>query len=76
MSDQEGAKLEIACEHHRLARLEKEAPRFHNLYVCEQCGAVVEVIIGRVVTTEYLRSLLKLIEGGETPQPPPVPKDA
>ena len=76
MPEQEGSKLEFACEHHRLARLEKEAPRFHQLFVCEQCGAVVEVIIGRVVTTDYLRDLLKLIEGNGTPAPPPVPKDA
>jgi hypothetical protein len=76
MSEREPEKLEFACEHARLSRLDEEPPKFHNLYVCDQCSAVVEVVIGRVLTTEYLRSLLRLIEGSDTPQPPPVPKDA
>jgi Fe2+ or Zn2+ uptake regulation protein len=75
MSEEEH-ELEFECEHTRLSRLDKEPPRFHNLYVCEQCGSVIEVVIGRVLTTEYLQSLLKLIEGNGTPSPPPVPDDA
>ena len=76
MSKNEGRDLEFECEHTRLSKLDKEPPRFHNLYVCEMCGAVIEVVIGRVLTTEYLKDLLALIGDNETPAPPPVPDEA
>ena len=76
MPEGEEQGLEGECEHTRLSRLDKEPPRFHNLYACEMCGAVIEVVIGRVLTTEYLKDLLAIIGDNGTPAPPPVPDDA
>jgi hypothetical protein len=76
MSENEALNLEFECEHTRLSKLDKEPPKFHNLYVCEQCSAVIEVVIGRVLTTEYLKDLLALIGDSSTPTNPPAPDDA
>lgn len=65
------------CEHPRLARLDVEdelSLLFGNVYKCDVCGALVEVVVGRTITTAALREFADAVDSGRakpslTPEP-------
>jgi hypothetical protein len=66
------------CGHSRLVRIEFAAapvPMFGNVFKCEECSALVEVVIGRTITTQQLREFADAIDSGRAkPSLPPPPK--
>lgn len=69
----------IRCDHPRLVRIEFDGPllpMFGNVFQCSICKALVEVVIGRTITTQQLRDFADAIETGKAkPSLPPEPID-
>jgi hypothetical protein len=65
------------CDHPRLIKIAVEGaplPMFGNVFKCEECGALVEVVIGRTITTQQLRDFADAIDSGKAkPSLPPEP---
>lgn len=56
------------CGHSRLARIEitgTNLPMYGNVFQCEACKALVEVVIGRSITVQELREFADAIESGK-----------
>jgi hypothetical protein len=69
---------EHRCEHTRLEKIEIEGspvPMFGNVYQCASCKALVEVVIGRTITTQQLRDFADAIESGKAKPSIPPPMD-
>jgi hypothetical protein len=67
------------CSHPRLARIEiagTSLPMYGNVFQCEACKALVEVVIGRAITAQELREFADAIESGKAkPSVSPEPLD-
>jgi hypothetical protein len=71
---------EKRCEHGKLVKIEvagSAIPMFGNVYQCEFCKALVELVIGRTITTQQLREFADAIESGKAKPsiPPPMDRD-
>jgi hypothetical protein len=71
------------CDHPRLVKIAVEGaalPMFGNVFKCEECNVLVEVVIGRTITTQQLRDFADAIESGKAkpslpPEPMPIEDD-